>query len=137
MAELFSKQWMIEFGKVWNADKEMTDSLRKADFHASIAYGFQGEEKPRGVLFIDTGKVISAGEYDNEVLDWDLRAEIMEWKNWITNGFGLTNLGVAVAQGTLKFEKGEFRKMISNPALATPFLRHFELMSGIKTEYKI
>jgi len=133
MAELFSKQWMIEFGKAWNADKEMTDSLRKADFHASIAYGFQEEEKPRGVLFIDTGKVISAGEYDNEVLDWDLRAEIMEWKNWITKGFGLTNLGVAVAQGT----QGEFRKMISNPALATPFLRHFELMSGIKTEYKI
>ena len=137
MAELFSKQWMIEFGEAWNADKEITGDLEKAGFHASIAYGFQGEEKPRCVLFIDTGKVVSAGEYDNEILDWDLRAEITEWKNWITNGFGLANLGIAVAIGKLKFEKGEFRKMISNPALATPFLRHFELMSGIKTEYKI
>ena len=135
MAKLFSKEWMNSLAKAWNEDQDMVGNLKKAEFHATIAYGFKGESNPRGVMYVESGKVISIGEYDDQLLDWDLRADINEWKNWITNGFGLANLGIAVAKRKLIFEKGDFHKMIRRPSLATPFLRHFELMKKLETEY--
>ncbi|MDH5649119.1 MAG: SCP-2 sterol transfer family protein [Gammaproteobacteria bacterium] len=137
MAVIFSKEWLQEFALLWNADKEMVQGLKKADFHSAIAYGYKGERDPRGVIFVEDGKVILVSEYQNQALNWDLRADIMDWKTWITKGFGLANLGIAVAQGKLEFKQGEYRKMISNPSLAKPFLRHFELMTKMKTDYKL
>jgi len=115
----------------WNADPAIVQPLGEAAFSANIAYGFKGEDKPRGLLVIENGKVIEAGSYSDGPLDWDLRAEPSNWKKWIEEGFGLTKLGPAVATGALYFASGNYRQMIRNPSLSHPFLHHFTLISQI------
>ena len=131
MGDLFTGSWMQELQQKWNADPDIVGPLSIAGFSARIAYGFKGEDKPRGVLVIENGKVIEAGSYDDGPLDWDLRAEPAKWEKWIDEGFGLTKLGPAVATGALQFACGNYRQMIRNPSLSHPFLQHFKLMSEI------
>lgn len=131
MIEIFSESWMQALQQQWNAEAKITEPLAKAGFNARIAYGFKGEDKPRGMMVIENGKVVQAGKYDEGSLDWDLRAEPQKWQDWIETGFGLTRLGPAVATGALEFVSGNYRQMIRNPSLSHPFLQHFELMSVI------
>lgn len=131
MSELFSDAWMKGLQEKWNNEPAVVEPLQKAAFTACIAYGFKGEEAPRGVLVIEQGRVVRAGTYAGEALDWDLRAEPAKWQEWIENGFGLTKLGPAVATGALQFVQGNYRQMIRNPTLSHPFLHHFELMSAV------
>jgi hypothetical protein len=131
MGELFSNSWMQRLQQKWNADPEIVSPLSQAAFSASIAYGFKNEEKPRGILVIENGKVIKAGSYTEGPLDWDLRAEPANWSKWIEEGFGLARLGPAVATGALHFASGNYRQMIRNPSLSHPFLHHFTLISQV------
>ncbi len=128
MSELFSEIWMQGLQQRWNADETVVKPLAEAKFNARIAYGFKGEDSPRGMLVIQQGKAVQAGSYDGGELDWDLRAEPQRWQEWIDSGFGLSKLGPAVATGALHFAQGNYRQMIRNPALSHPFLHHFELM---------
>lgn len=131
MGELFSTTWMKALQNKWNADAEIVNPLRLAGFSARIAYGFKGNELPHGLLVIENGLAVEAGGYVDGPLDWDLRAEPASWQKWISEGFGLTKLGPAVATGALQFAQGNYRQMIRNPALSHPFLHHFKLMSEI------
>lgn len=135
MAKLFSEKWMSEFAELWNSDEDMVNNLGKAGFSASIGFGYKNDEQPTGVVEVANGRVVYAGGPNGQGPDWDLRADIADWKEWITGGFGLDKLGISVSSGKLDFESGDYRRMIRNPDLATPFLRHFELMSKLKTEY--
>jgi len=128
---------MTELAVLWNADPKMTRNLAKADFYAYIGYGFVGEENPRGYIYVDGGKVVAEGAWDGEELNWDLRASRDSWKKWFKEGFGLLRLGKAVTSGELKFEKGDYRQMVSNVKLSIPFLRHLELMAEIETDFKV
>lgn len=128
MGEMFSEGWMKALQSKWNANPDIVEPLSKAAFNARIAYGFKGEDKARGLLVIEQGKVIEAGSYVDGPLDWDLRATPEKWSSWLKEGFGLTKLGPAVATGALQFVSGNYRQMIRNPALSHPFLHHFELM---------
>ena len=47
MAELFSDEWMKRFMEEWNKEPELSDALAKINFNSVIAYGFDGEDKPR------------------------------------------------------------------------------------------
>jgi len=129
MEGLFSESWMQRLQQKWNADPDIRGPLEIAGFSARIAYGFKGEDKPRGIMVIEKGKAIEAGSYVNGPLDWDLRAEPAKWEKWIEDGFGLSQLGPAVATGALQFAIGNYRQMIRNPSLSHPFLHHFKLMS--------
>lgn len=131
MYELFSDAWMKQLQKRWNAAADITVPLAAANFSARIAYGFKGDDRATGMLVIEQGHVVEAGDYDGSPLDWDLRAEADKWLHWIEGGFGLTKLGPAVATGALQFASGNYRQMIRNPSLANPFLHHFELMQEI------
>jgi hypothetical protein len=131
MGELFSQPWMQQLQTKWNATSSIVDPLQKAGFSARIGYGFKGENSPRGMLVIEHGRVIEAGNFDGGNLDWDLRATPEKWATWIAEGFGLTKLGPAVATGALQFATGNYRQMIRNPSLSHPFLHHFELMSDL------
>ncbi len=133
MRELFSEAWMKQLQERWNASTEVTTPLANAGFSARIAYGFKGEDAAKGLLVIENGFVTQAGAYDGGELDWDLRAVPEKWVIWIENGFGLTNLGPAVATGALQFSTGNYRQMIRNPSLANPFMHHFSLMQNIDT----
>lgn len=129
MAELFSPSWMQSLQSKWNATTSIVDPLQKAGFSARIGYGFKNEDSPRGILVIEQGKALVAGEFDGGKLDWDLRATPDNWAKWIEGGFGLTKLGPAVATGALQFVTGNYRQMIRNPSLSNPFLLHFDLMA--------
>ncbi len=135
MSIVFSDEWMKQLAEGWNADKLIVNPLADINFNAQIAYGFINEKKPRGLIVVDQGKVVRSGRYANEVLDWDLRATKSNWQEWLSNGFGLAQLGPAVAMGKLKFVQGDYRQMIRNLAMSRPFLRHFVIMSKLDTDF--
>lgn len=135
MSELFSEKWVQSLGQGWNDDPQIVNPLHKADFTANISYGFIGDEHPKCMLSIVSGRIVSASIYHGEKLDWDLRANKNDWQKWMTKGFGLTTLGPAVATKKLQFVKGDYRQMIRNPLLSRPFLRHFVLMTQLDTNF--
>lgn len=135
MARLFSDEWMKSFAKQWNADSEMIKNLSEAGFSSTIGFGCSGDTQPVGVVEVRDGEVIYAGEFHGQALDWDMRADVEAWKEWLTEGFGFDKLGVSIATGRLSFVEGDYRQMIRHPNMAKPFLRHFELMGNLKTEF--
>ena len=135
MSELFSESWIQSLGDAWNNDPQIVEPLNKAGFSSKISYGFIGEKNPRCLLDIVNGKIVNASLYNNETIDWDLRADPHNWEKWITKGFGLTKLGPAVATRALQFAQGDYRQMIRNPLLSRPFLRHFVLMTQLNTAF--
>lgn len=135
MSKLFSGEWMQEFAKLWNKDQEMIEKLGKEGFSAVIGFGYQGQPRPAGVIEVRSGKVVYAGPDSGQDLNWDLRASLDDWRVWLTEGYGFAKLGISVASGKLKFATGDYRKMVRQPDLVKPFLRHFELMGQIKTQF--
>jgi hypothetical protein len=135
MSELFSESWINSLGDEWNNDPLIVEPLNKAGFSSKISYGFIGDEHPKCLLDIVNGKIVNASLYQDEIIDWDLRADKKNWEKWISKGFGLTKLGPAVATRSLQFAQGDYRQMIRNPLLSRPFLRHFVLMTKLGTSY--
>ena len=135
MSQLFSDIWMNDLKDAWNNDAGVYGQLQQTNFTANIAYGFKGEDQPRGLISIVSGKVTNGSAYAGENIDWDLRASPENWQLWLKEGFGLTRLGPAVAMKKLQFTVGNYRQMIRNPSLSHPFLQHFELMRRIPTSF--
>jgi hypothetical protein len=131
MAALFSEDWMTDFGNAWNDDADLGDALAKISFNSVIAYGFEGEATPRGVLTVENGYVVKAGAYTNEPLSWDLRASPTDWEKWCTKGLGMVGLGLAYTTGKLKFKVGDYGAMVKNPAMAGPFIKSFTAMGTV------
>ncbi len=136
MAKIFSDSWMQAFAKLWNEDKEMIEKLSEANFTSTIGFGCKGDDTPVGIVEVKNGEIVYAGEFRGQTLDWDMRADIDAWKEWLTDGFGFNKLGVSVSTGKLQFTAGDYRQMIRNPNMAGPFLRHFELMAKLDTEFE-
>lgn len=131
MAALFSEDWMVDFGNAWNDDADLGDALAKIGFNSVIGYGFEGEDKPRGVLGVENGYVTKAAAYDGEALNWDLRASQADWEKWCSKGLGMMGLGVAYTTGKLKFKVGDYAGMVKNPAMAGPFIKSFTAMGTV------
>jgi hypothetical protein len=131
MAALFSDDWMVDFGNAWNDEKDLGDALAKIGFNSAIGYGFQGEDKPRGVIKVENGYVVSAGAYNGEAMNWDLRASPDDWEKWCQKGIGMVSLGMAYTTGKLKFQVGDYGAMIKNPAMAGPFIKSFSVMGKV------
>ena len=129
MAELFSEEWMKSYMDAWNNEPDLSDALAKIDFNSVIAYGFDGESDPRGVLVVEQGKAVSAGAYDGEELNWDLRASEENWNKWMKKPPGMMGLGVAYTSRKLKFKVGDYAAMIKDPRMAGPFIKSFTAMS--------
>ncbi len=128
MAELFSDEWMKSYMEAWNSEPELSDALAKIAFNSTIAYGFDGEASPRGVLVVENGKAVSAGKYNNETLDWDLRASQASWDKWMKKGIGMMALGIAYTSRKLKFVQGDYMGMIKDLRMAGPFIKSFTVM---------
>lgn len=131
MAALFSDDWMVDFGNAWNDEKDLGDALAKIGFNSTIGYGFQGEDKPRGAIKVENGYVVSAGAYNGEPMNWDLRASPDDWEKWCQKGIGMVSLGMAYTTGKLKFQVGDYGAMIKNPAMAGPFIKSFSVMGTV------
>lgn len=128
MAELFSAEWMESFAEQWNAEPELGQALAKIDFQSVIGYGFPDDATPRGVLRVEGGRAVGAGEYTGEDLNWDLRAKPEQWQKWIAKPPGMMALGAAFAAGKLKFKVGDYGAMMKDPRMAGPFVKSFGVM---------
>jgi hypothetical protein len=132
MAELFSEAWMKSYMEEWNKEPELSDKLADINFSSKIAYGMANEDKPRGILVIENGKATSAGAYNDEEVNWDLRASEESWNKWIEKGLGMASLGAAYVGGKLKFKTGDYKAMIKDPRMAGPFVKSFTVMGRVE-----
>lgn len=128
MSDLFSDAWMKSFAEHWNADQELSGALAEIGFNSVIGYGFPEGDKPIGVLVVENGKAVSAGAYNGETLNWDLRATQDQWTKWMSKPPGMMGLGVAFTSGKIKFKVGDYGAMIKDPRMAGPFIKSFSVM---------
>jgi hypothetical protein len=128
---LFDDAWMKGFQEQWNAEPELKDALAKINFNSVIGYGYPGDDAPLGFMTIVNGECTDAGAYDGRELNWDLRAEQKNWEKWLAKEIGMTGLGLAFSTGKLKFKKGDFKAMISDPRMAGPFIKSFGAMGRV------
>ena len=131
MADLFSPEWMKTFGELWNADAEIVNGLAKIHFNSVIGYGFEDQDKPSGILVVQEGKVVFAGAYDGQSLNWDLRADRPHWQKWTTKGLDMLGLSMAYMSRKLQFRVGDYTAMIKDPRMAGPFIKSFAVMSKV------
>lgn len=131
MAELFSDEWMKGFMNAWNGEPDLSDALAEINFNSVIGYGFQGDDGPTGVITIENGKAVSAGAYNGENLNWDLRANKDNWEKWLKKGIGMAGLGMAYTTGKLKFNVGDYGAMLKDPRMAGPFIKSFSVMGNV------
>jgi hypothetical protein len=131
MAALFSDDWMVDFGNAWNDEPALGDALAKIGFNSVIGYGFEGEDKPRGVLVVENGYVTKGAAYGGEQMNWDLRASEADWDKWCKKSLGMVTLGLAYTGGKLKFKVGDYGAMVKNPAMAGPFIKSFAVMGSV------
>ena len=129
--ELFSDEWMKKFMNEWNNESLLADELEKIGFNSAIAYGFDGEDQPRGIINIENGKATSAGAYNGEDNNWDLRAKEVTWKSWMEKEMGMMGLGAAYTTRKLKFANGDYKAMIKDPRMAGPFIKSFSVMGRV------
>ena len=127
MADLFSDAWMKSFMEQWNAEPELAAALGEIGFNSVIGYGFPDGD-PVGVLAIENGQAVSAGAYNGETLNWDLRATADQWQKWMTKPPGMMGLGTAFATGKIKFNIGDYSAMVKDPRMAGPFIKSFSVM---------
>jgi hypothetical protein len=85
------------------------------------------------VLSIENGKAVSAGEYNGEELNWDLRASEDQWGKWISKPPGMMGLGTAYTTRKLKFNVGDYGAMVKDPRMAGPFIKSFAAMGQAKS----
>lgn len=128
MADMFSDGWMKSFAEQWNGEPELSDALAQIGFNSTIGYGFEGESAPAGVIVVENGKVTSAGAYNGEELNWDLRASADNWAKWVAKGIGMMGLGAAYTTRKLKFNVGDYSAMVKDPRMAGPFIKSFSVM---------
>lgn len=133
MSQLFSPEWTKELAALWNKDRQIQEDLGSIEFNSTVGFGMLSEEAPRVVMDIQEGAVQRVAVYEEGEIDWDLRAEEDDWRDWLTHGFGLERIGVMTASGRLRFLRGDHRKMLRTQEMARSFLRVFELMGRVKT----
>ena len=131
MTKLFSDDWINGLKDLWNAEPEVSDKLAEINFSSVITCGFKNEEKPRCVFIVENGKAISAGLYNGESADWDMRADEKNWDKWVEKPLNMATMGLAFTTGKLKFQTGDFKGMIKTPSMAVPFVKSFALMGKI------
>jgi putative sterol carrier protein len=129
MSDLFTDDWMKSFMDEWNDEPELSDALAKIAFKSTIGYGFHEDDAPRGVLVVEGGKATAAGSYDDQELNWDIRASETQWDKWISKPPGMMGLGAAFTTGKMKFVEGDYGAMIKDPRMAKPFIKSFTVMS--------
>ena len=128
---MFNEEWMNKYQAAWNNEPGIADALGQINFNSVIAYGFDNEDQPTGVINVENGQVVSAGAYDGETLNWDLRASSDNWEKWAKKPPGMMGLGMAYTTGKLKFLVGDYGAMIKDPRMAGPFIKSFAAMAKI------
>ena len=128
---MFKDEWMSKFQTAWNNEPGLADALEQIGFNSTIGYGFDGDSQPVGVIEVENGKVVSAGNYNGQTLSWDLRASSDSWQKWANKPPGMMGLGMAYTSRKLKFNVGDYGAMIKDPRMAGPFIKSFSVMGKV------
>lgn len=128
---MFDQEWMQSFQEAWNAEPALADALAQINFNSVIGYGFTNDAQPTGVITIENGHAVSAGAYNGETMNWDLRATPENWGKWSKKPPGMMGLGVAYTTGKLKFLVGDYGAMVKDPRMAGPFIKSFGVMGRV------
>jgi len=131
MADIFSAQWMQKMMDEWNKNPELANELSNIGFNSTIAYGFDNEDEPRGVLILEEGAAVLGTIFVDQEFNWDLRASKENWQKWFKKPPGMMALGMAYTSRQLKFKKGDYVSMIKDPRMAGPFLKSFTVMARV------
>lgn len=131
MADIFTGQWMKKFKDEWNKEPELATELINLDFNSTIAYGFDDEDEPRGILVVENGRAISGVAFNTQQCNWDLRASKENWQKWLKKPPGMMALGMAYTSQELKILKGDYTSMIKDPHMAGPFVKSFLVMARV------
>lgn len=131
MADMFTEEWMHKFKDAWNQETELVDSLKSIGFNSTIGYGLDDEDAPRGVIVVEDGAVTDAHAYQDDELNWDLRANASDWQKWFHKPPGMVGLGMAYTSRKLKFVQGDYAAMIKDPRMAAPFIKSFSVMGRV------
>ena len=131
MTELFSPEWMDAYKNAWNEEPKLTEPLGEISFSTAIGYGLLDEDAPRGVLIVENGKSTSGGAYDNQDMNWDIRAGADLWGQWMKNPPNMTQIGLAYTMRRLQFKQGDYAAMLKEPRMAGPFIKSFETMAQV------
>ncbi len=134
MAKLFTDAWINNLKDAWNDAPDVKDKLADISFNSKIACGFKDDENPSCIFVVENGEAVSAGLYNGEEVDWDMRADSADWQKWVAKPLGMTGMGIAFTTGKLKFKTGDYASMIKNPSMAGPFIKSFSLMHQIGAE---
>ena len=129
---MFTEEWMNKFADAWNSEPELSDALAQIGFNSTIAYGFEGDDQPAGVINVENGKVTSSGAYDGQNLNWDLRASADNWEKWAKKPPGMMGLGMAYTTKKLQFKVGDYGAMVKDPRMAGPFIKSFSIMGQVQ-----
>lgn len=130
--EVFSEAWMLEYARLWNAEEAMVRELTRQRFTAVVGYGFPDMAAPKSMLVVARGMAEYAGRYDGRELDWDLRAAPTDWACWLSQGFDLSGILVAVGTQRLQIRKGDHKRILRKPPLVGALLRAFSLMPEVR-----
>ncbi|MGB5395547.1 MAG: SCP-2 sterol transfer family protein [Gammaproteobacteria bacterium] len=131
MAELFSGEWGKAYMDIWNADKDIVNTLEHANFNSVVAFGFHDQEAPSFVMTIENGKVVSIAPKPEAEIKWDIRASKDNWLAMVSKPPGLMKLGIAYTSRKMRFLKGDYATMIRDPSLAGAFVKSFALMGKV------
>jgi len=131
VTELFSPEWMDAYKNAWNEEPKLTEPLAEISFSTAIGYGLLDEDAPRGVLIVENGKSTSGGAYNNQDMNWDIRAGADLWDQWMKNPPNMTQIGLAYTMRRLQFKQGDYAAMLKEPRMAGPFIKSFETMAQV------
>jgi hypothetical protein len=122
---------MDAYKNAWNEEPKLTEPLGEISFSTAIGYGLLDEDAPRGVLIVENGKSTSGGAYDNQEMNWDIRAGADLWDQWMKNPPNMTQIGLAYTMRRLQFKQGDYAAMLKEPRMAGPFIKSFETMAQV------
>jgi len=131
VSELFSPEWMGAYKDAWNGEPKLTEPLGEIGFSTAIGYGLLDEDQPRGVLLVENGNATFGGVYDNQDMNWDIRAGADLWEQWMKNPPNMTQIGLAYTMRRLQFKQGDYAAMLKEPRMAGPFIKSFETMAQV------
>ena len=131
MSKLFNEDWMKRFQSEWNKESQIQKAVEPATHRMTIGYGFPEETAPRGCIVLHNGKITEAGSYQGQLLDWDLRAKELHWKDWLNREIGSSSLGLAYTTGKLKILCGDYWQMVKNPFIKQSLIRGFSIMGRL------
>jgi len=131
--DVFSCQWLETLKEEWNQERGLASQLRQINFTSVVAFGLPDEEMARAYLIVRGGEIKTVAFRYDSTPDWDIRAQMSQWQEWLIEPPGLLALGMAFTQGLMQFRKGSYPAMIKDPLMADSFVRSFALMSKAYT----